>query len=157
VVAGLCLELLYLACQCVLALLQGLASASVLGKRHDALQIGLAEPVELRLQLLAPPPPLLAARLERLGLLGQPVPAVGALQGVMQGVMQALRMGQQIAEIAPDQLVELRGRDKASPTALLAAGLDGVCLATAAVRGVPRMAPAPDAPQLADPAADQRP
>ena len=75
---------------------------------------GLAQPVELRLQLLAPPPHLLAARLE---LLGQPVAAVGALQGVAQ----ALRARQQVAEIAPDQLVELRGRDKARWTALLAA------------------------------------
>jgi hypothetical protein len=66
----------------------------VLGQRHDALQIGLAQPVELRLQLLASPPHLLAARLELLELLGQPVPAVGALQGLAQGLAQALWMGQ---------------------------------------------------------------
>jgi hypothetical protein len=93
--------LLCLACQCVLALLQGLASASVLGQRDDALQIGLAESFELRLQLLAPAPHLRAARLELLELLRQPMPAVGALQGVKQ----AVRVGQQVAQVAPDQLV----------------------------------------------------
>jgi hypothetical protein len=96
------------------------------------------------------PPHLLAARLE---LLGQPVPAVGALQGLVQ----ALWVRQQVAQVAPDQLVEPRGRDKAGPTALLAAGLDRVRLPTAAVIRVPRMATAPAAPQVADSAADQRP
>jgi hypothetical protein len=152
VVAGLRLQVLGLACQRVLALLQGLASALVLGQRDDALQIGLAQPFELRLQLLVSPPHphLLAARLE---LLGQPVPAVGALQGLVQ----ALRVRQQVAQVAPDQLVEPLGRDKAGPTALLATGLDRVRLTTAAGIRVPRMATAPAAPQVADSAADQRP
>jgi hypothetical protein len=150
VVTGLCLQLLRLAGQRGLALLQGLASAGVLGQGDDALQIGLAQPCELRLQVLVSTPRLLAARLQ---FLGQPVPAAGAFQGLVQ----ALRVGQQVTQVAPDQRVELRGRDKAGPPALLAAGLDGVRLATTAVRGVARLAPTPDASQTADPAADQPP
>src|SRR5690242_6395942 len=90
----------------LLALLQLASPTPVFLQPHHARQVSLGEPLDLPLHAGLPTPEDLSARLQ---LLRQPVPAVCPLQREAD----RLRVGQHLAEVIPDQRVQLSRRDVA--------------------------------------------
>src|SRR4051794_4709268 len=100
------LELSGLGREGLLALLQFAPLAAVLLKAQHARQVGLGQALDLLLDADLPAPQALPTRLQ---FLRQPVLAVRPLQGLAD----RLWLGKQLAQILPDQCLDLFGRDEA--------------------------------------------
>src|SRR5215211_3570406 len=131
-------------------LLQVLAPTLILRERDHSAHVRICQAFHLLLEALTGATQLLAPVLH---LLREPVAPVRPLQRLGD----TLRVGQHLAEVAPDQRVELPGRAEACGALLLLARVDGPPLGRADVVAVARRVPAPAAGRLADPAADQGP
>ncbi len=132
-----------------MAAVQVLALAVQLGKGDDLGEVGVQQPLLLALKLAQG---LADGGLPGLELLGQPVAAAGPGQcaGDVGGV------GQQRAQVGPDQLIQLPGGDVAGGAALPLRDAQRVGATAAQVIGVAGGGLAAGARQPALPAADQR-
>ena len=140
-VIDLGIELLGLGGQGLDLLVELLSPARVLGQGDHGAQIGLGQPLDLPFQVDLAPAQRLPAGLQ---LLGQPVSPMGALQRVGD----ALGMGEQRAQIRPDQRVQGLGRDITRRAALVAQGPLGLGFgSTNVVCIIRRQPPAPTAVQ----------
>jgi hypothetical protein len=125
-----------------------LALALQFGQGDDFGQVSFQEAFVLPGQLSQG---LLQGLVSRLQLLGQPLAALGALQGLSD----QLRVGHQMAQVLPHQLIERCGGCVARRTSLALGGAQGICLAPTDVVAVARMATPSQATQLALAATDQ--
>ncbi len=116
------LQLPLLGGQRLVPLLQIAAPPPVLGERDDLPEVGFRQPIQLPPEAGSTLAEVLLAGLK---LLRQPVASVRPLQRVGD----ALRMGHNLAQVPPDQLVELVGRRVSGGALLLQAGL-GLLLLT---------------------------
>jgi len=103
------LELALLSSEGLFTLLQVTPPTLVFLQAHHARQVSLGQPLDLPLEAGLPAAEGLAARLQ---LLRQPVPAMRSLQREAD----RLRVGQHLAEVIPDQRVQLCCRDVARRT-----------------------------------------
>ena len=143
------MQLPLLAFQSLVLLLQLLAVSAVLGQRDHLPKVGLGEPLQLTLQGGASLTEVLPTGLQ---FLRQPPSAVRPLQGVGD----ATGMGEDLAEVLPDQIVELPRRSVAGGAIFVPAGPGPLLLAGADV--VPAVAQSPSAAgELAPAAAEQSP
>src|SRR3712207_1591234 len=118
------LQLPLLSGQCLFPLLQITAPPPVLGERDDLPEVSFRQPVQLPSETGLTLAEVLLAGLK---LLRQPVPSVSPLQRVRD----ALRVSHDLAQVPPDQLVELVGGRMAGGALLLQAGLGLLLLAGA--------------------------
>jgi hypothetical protein len=142
------LQLLGLGLQRLAFLFQFAAAALKLRQRNDAVQIGFTQSVQLMVKVDPPFAQLFAADLQ---FLRQPVAAMRTLQGMRD----EFRMRQDCAQILPNQFIQLLGRNEASGTTLVPAGLTRRRLAPADVVEILSL-PTPRTSQMAHPATHQR-
>jgi hypothetical protein len=113
-------------------LLQVVTAAAILLQADNLAQISLGQSLDLLLHADLPPLQDIAPGLQ---ILRQPMPAMRPLQGIADG----LWMGQQLAQILPDQALNPLGRNKARAALRLAIGMEGRQLAATAI--VPMLRP----------------
>jgi hypothetical protein len=137
-------EVLLLGGQRLVLPLELAAAALVLVQREHGPQVGVGEPLELLAEAGPPGAQVLAAGLE---LLGQPRATLCA--------GDVRRMPQQLAQVPPDELVQLLGGDVARRAGGIAVGVGGLALPVAEGVGVPPVHGARGTGESAAAAADQ--
>ena len=120
------LQLFLLGFQRQALLVQIAATPLKFGQGNDAVQIGLAQAIKLMVKIDTPLMQLLAAGLQ---LLWQPMSPMS----VLQRLRDKFWMGQHLAQILPNQLVQGVGRNQTRRTSFVSAGLRGGGFTTADV------------------------
>ncbi len=126
------LQLLSLSPKAVRPLLQVVTPTAIFLQAHNLTQVGLGQALDLLLHAHLPPLQGIAPGLQ---ILRQPMPAMRPLQRVAD----RLRMGQQTAEILPDQALNLLGWNKARAALRLPVGVEGRQLAATAIIAIVRL------------------
>ena len=112
VLVHLSLQLLPLPLQCAEVVVQPLATPAVLGKRHRSCLVGIAHPLNWALDL---PDPLLQLGASRVQFLRQPCSGLGTFARLGTAVW----VGQHVAHVLPDQVIQRLGWNVACRTASL--------------------------------------